>query len=452
MSFLGLSRRPAQKKLSESRAPAYADPKHPWLFDQISSIDKHTGQPNPRKQAAVFIVHGIGTQAFEDTAITFRNGIEDTIDFLLTNTGGTDIPPPYSKEGFWANYEDFASHFSDEWKTFSEQEKIFYEKFWNKSAASAFVTYLWFVKQLFRLCFDGEIHISWRRRIQYFGMMPIGLVVLTGLSVFRPRITARILGDVRVYLRPSDFREASIIQRIDKRVGEQFLQLIGLDWEFNVLLPDRQLYINGKPHCFKYVTWVAHSLGSVVSYNVISDLFKRCEQFRSEGVKLDAVQLVETALHRFITIGSPLEKIALLYREALREWPRGYVARFLDSGKRNWWSNFFHIWDPVSGVLRSSNFFSPIDSTESYVENYHSKMMRIPLAAHLSYWYDRNILSYIISRTYGRGVVDVRPSFKEQEEIKASRFISSIISLLIFFVLSGAVIYPLVVLVRKYFF
>ena len=58
------------------------------------------------------------------------------------------------------------------------------------------------------------------------------LISLLYVLFRHPRILSRALGDVRLYLDPKGEIERVIVQRIDKRVGENFLRLIGLDWNF----------------------------------------------------------------------------------------------------------------------------------------------------------------------------------------------------------------------------
>lgn len=437
IEFFVKTRKAIQRSIREKRPRAYEPPPHPWTFEQIPVTDS-SGNPNPCKQAAVFIVHGMGDQGFADTAVVFREGIEDTIDTLLKDNPGAKIPPPYISEGFWANYADFKAHFETEWKHFGKHERQFFEKLWKRRMESIVRTYFWFLRQLLRLCLEEEISgkVGWLRRLGYVTMLPAAVIALTIFFVRYPIVLSRILSDVRVYLDPRGFIESTITQRIDKRVGERFLRLIGLDWDFNPIDKDKQLKIAGAPYSFKYITWVAHSLGSVVSYNVISDLLARCEEFRRKKIKLKEVKKVEAALHRFVTIGSPLEKIALLYPKALRRWPGSSLQNFVQPKRRRWWTNFFHAWDPVSGVLLADQF-------RGYVRNFHSKILRVPLLAHTSYWHDEPLLTYVLSRTFGKSVVSTDPQFHEPTDM-------DIKTIQILFFVTGQIIFIGVVVALVY--
>ena len=99
-------------------------------------------------------------------------------------------------------------------------------------------------------------------------------------------------------------------------------------------------------------------------------------------------------MHRFVTFGSPLDKIAVLFgRSVLHTWPE--VIPIL---KENWWVNFYHVLDPVSGALShpmmNINRHAPL--------NYHLKrFFRLPGLAHVAYWNDATVLRYLFSRFYG---------------------------------------------------
>jgi hypothetical protein len=407
------------------RARAYEPPRHPWMIEQLPEMEFDDGKkiPNPRKQAAIFVVHGMGTQRFPDTAVTLREGFEDTIDSLLAENPSANLPPPFTYEGYWANYDRFSDHFSEEWESFSDNERLFYEKLWEKRSLSVFRTFFWFLRQLLKLCYNKNLKPS--ARFRYVAMFPTGLIAFVFLLVRYPRVLSHVLGDVRIYLNPRGFIEEAIVQRIERRVGEKFLKLLGLDWNFKPLDNEHQLLISGQPYTFKYVTWIAHSLGSVVSYNVISDILARCEELRGQKKRLRDVDRVERALHRFVTIGSPLEKIACLYPTVLRPWPQQAVERLTRGNTRRWWTNFFHILDPVSGILLSEKFFPNVVTL-------HSKLARLPLLAHTAYWRDVPILSYVLSRTYGKSVVPANPVFKSTEDVHGLRIAFSLIAFVFF--------------------
>lgn len=437
-------------RMGKGRAPAmpraYEDKAYQWSFQRIPPA-LPTGAANPARDSAVFVVHGMGEQAYADTAVQLRNGFEDAIDEIQRKQNMRDVPTPYILDGYWANYDDFEHTFPEEWVKLARGEQTFFSKLWAKRTHSAIRAFFWFAWQALRLIADPVVwknkEVDWVRRMIHLGIALLAWVADVFMLVRHRKILRDVLGDVRLYARPQGVVERTIVQRIDRRVGEKFLLLLGLDWEFRTLPRDKQLRIAGQPHRFRYVAWVAHSLGSVVSYNVISDLLGRCQQLRALAGKAPAeltpaeaqllqnpdlqenIGLVEQGLHRFITIGSPLEKFALLFPEVLRPWPDACKRR-LSEERRRWWVNFFHVWDPVSGRLVDKSFFPR-------VENLHSKLWRVPLLAHTSYWVDPPILTFIVTRIYGKSILplDQPPTFLPEQRVLAYRILTLIVVLVL---------------------
>ncbi len=400
---------------AQPRRRAY-EPVYSWAFQRIPlKVEKNGVEvANPARNSAVFVVHGMGQQLYTETAVLLRNGFEDAIDRIKRPPGADDIPTPYIAEGHWADYGEFQQTFPEECIGMNEGELKFFTGLWKKRGRSAPRAAAWFAWQAARLVFDREVRTrtSLWQRFTYCWVTFLAWVGIAVMLIRHSGVLADILGDVRLYEDPRGEVERAMVQRIEWSVGERFLQLLGLDWEFNELQGDKRLKICGDPHQFQYVTWVAHSLGGVISYNVIADLLTRCEEKRAwvvflkargstkEGKELDRnIDRVEKGLHRFITIGSPLQKFAFLFPHVLRPWPEWFQER-LRQDSRSWWVNFFHIWDPVSGRLLENDFFPQ-------VKNLHSRLWRLPLWAHLSYWRDVPVLTYIVSRTYGKDILPV---------------------------------------------
>jgi hypothetical protein len=405
-------------RIHHPRPRAYQANAYAWCFRDIPETILHAGRdtPNPVRETAVFVVHGMGEQAYLDTAATLRVGFEDVIDKLHVVPEVGKVPPPFTYDGYWANYESLEETFPDEWETFGDRERLLFASLWKRRSFSALRTFSWFVRQLFRLVTDRRIRkqAGWMRWAMYWEVVLLGLTSLCALLLWCPRVLSRVLADVRVYLAPEGDIEAAIVQRIDRRVGERFLLLLGLNWDFRSLSPRRQLQISGRPHMFTRVTWVAHSLGTVISYNVISDLFARCRELRDavstspsvpspdQQEVLNDIARVEKGLHRFVTLGSPLQKIAFLFPGVLRPWPKSCATEIARPTHRRWWINFFHLWDPVSGRLLDKEHFE-------VAKNVHSRLRRIPGLAHVSYWRDTAILKYIFTRAYGPEVLPLAP-------------------------------------------
>lgn len=425
---------------AQRRLRCYEVGYYQWAFQHFPATVERGGVqvPNPARDAAVFVVHGMGQQAYPDTAVQLRNGFEDAIDCVPRQAGDPDLPAPFILDGYWANYDDFEHTFAEEWVSANVGERAFFRKLWERRSRSALRAAGWLAWQGWRLVADPKVRAetTWFRWWSYWWLVFLAWVGVGYLLVRHRAILADVLGDVRLYTEPRGEVQHVIVQRIERSVGEKFLRLLGLDWDFQTLTAARQIQISGTPHRFLYVTWVAHSLGSVVSYNVISDLLARCEEKRQLLTDPKAalapearreleenIARVEQGLHRFITIGSPLQKFAFLFPQVLREWPAWFQEKCVRE-RRRWWVNFFHIWDVVSGRLLDTRFFA-------CVENLHSELWRIPLLAHTSYWKDLPTLTYIVSRTFGREILPV--TIDARDFLPASRVGTyRILSLIIF--------------------
>lgn len=402
----------------------------PWNFQDLPSDDE-------ARQTAVFVVHGIGSQAYSDTAVELRCGFEDALsgisDIMREKArGGTrrgkatdetpgnvpkSLPPPFIYEGYWANYDNIEETFPEKWATFTEGERDFFARLWKRRSQGTIRTALWFIQQNLRLWQWKTVEdFGWAAGVGLMVMAPLTVVAAVGMWVTSPKVLAAVLSDVRVYCEPRGSVEEAIVQRIDHRVGERFLRLLGLGWDFNELLPYQLLVISGQPHVFRYVTWVSHSLGTIISYNVISDILHRVDEqeqllkarpphvpeTEEDSHRRRNLERVREGLHRFYTLGSPLHTVNLLFPRILRHWPepdRMKELMFRGRQTKNWWVNFHYVADPISGRL---GLRFPL------AVNRHTGN---PLRAHSGYFTDKDILRYIISRAYGPGLRKWKPQF-----------------------------------------
>jgi hypothetical protein len=170
------------------------------------------------------------------------------------------------------------------------------------------------------------------------------------------------------------------------------------------------------------VVWLAHSLGTVVSYNVVSDLFTRAEELETGGDELQrqGARRFRESFARFVTIGSPLDKIACLAGEAaLRPWPDSVPIRtdtradvrqqtIAPGEPRRWWVNYFNTLDPVSGSLDQRLICRGHAPVNLHVQWRHSFLGPVPGAAHIAYWGDTDVLVYLLSRVYSASVLTAR--------------------------------------------
>ncbi len=407
-----------------SRARAWQNEAYPWNLYRTPSTINLDGiiKPHPKRTSAVFVVHGMGQPRWAQTASELRGGFEDALeltrrwqrenppDDTRSSILPIELPPPYIWDGHWGDYPDVEKTFPDDWKRFNDPQRDFFRLVWQKRALSKRRTAVWYCKQQFRLL-DPRV-IAKVGVWAWLLYIPLQVVLpATVLFAFlrHPFILTQYLGDVRLYFDPQGIVEKAIVQNIDQRVGKQFLQLLGLDWEFreNAGIP-----ASGERITFDRIVWVSHSLGTVVSYNVLSDLFVRAEALQRDGDEEQkrGVARFRCGLARFVTMGSPLDKAAFLFpRQSVKPWPNRRRGDLLETGEtlepgagstREWWINFYHVLDPVSGALSNH-----LTCGEQPPSNIHIGFWRWPGLAHLAYWSDPRTLRFILTRSYGRDLL-----------------------------------------------
>ena len=427
--FLGPPPGPARNAGGDNRTPpsgphralAYEDQHLGWNILRVPQSLPGTTTPHPGRTCAIFVVHGIGDQLSTATAAQLRSGFEDAlveikkwqIEHEYRDTTGPEIllPSPIICEGFWGNYEDIAATFPDEWFRFNDSDRQFFSSLWRQRVFSTGRTIRWFIGQQLRLLSPRVLFevgpLAW---ILYIPLQLVSLVTLAVAFVWRRQIITDFLTDVRLYLDPRGDLERAIVQKIDERVGREFLRMIGLDWNFRPLPDWERLQFAGEVLTFHRVIWVAHSLGTVISYNVLSALFHRARNIEQEGdqEQRHGVECFRSRLARFVTMGSPLDKVAFLFKEKspLRPWPRESREALLLKGERiqeagkpeewEWWINFYHVLDPISGALQNPDICGADPPS-----NYHIRSGILPGLAHVAYWTDRTALRFILGRTYG---------------------------------------------------
>lgn len=405
-----------------------------WHIGQVPETWSVAGcdETHPARRCAVFLVHGIGRQERTVTGGGLRSGFEDALEKILEwqarslPEGRTSLPEtlpaPFVLEGYWADYPDVEATFAEDWARFHEREQEFFRRLWQRHTSSTWRTARWLLGHQLRLLDPRVVReIGWSAWLLYIPLQLIGASALALALFRRPRLVGQVIADVRLYTSPRGAIERAIAQRIDYRVGAAFLRLIGLDWEFRSLPESQRQVACGEPIRFERVTWVAHSLGTVISYNVLSDLFHRAEELEREGdaEQRRGVVRFRASLARFVTLGSPLDKIAFLFGEkTLRPWPRGDRARWLEGGEprppgrrravarvtgeppaddeREWWVNFYHVLDPVSEPLDAE-----LVCGDHPPLNLHLRSSLLPGLAHVAYWRDQRFLRFVMARTYG---------------------------------------------------
>ena len=415
----------------------YSPLRYQWQAGRIPDDILHNGtkEASPFLKNGLFVVHGIGDQRDTDTAVSMRLGIEDSIPKIEpTNNTTTDkwiIPPPYINDGHWAKYTNLESFLDDIRKdltTLTWRQLTFFNNFWEARQKGWFRSWTWVVRQGAALIRRGSLP-----KKPLYALLTVLLAVFVmaaGLFTASRKFIVLYVNDARLYLEPQGDMELEIVQLIDRRIARRFLSMIGLDIDFRPLEEgtnaDKQIVIGGATHEFEEVTWVAHSLGTIISFNVIGDLLRKCIEVRKDTgasdykKKLAAAHKVEKGLARFVTLGSPLDKIAFLYADSsspndntvLRPWPPEYLPggdldiRTLHghSGSVDtdefWWLNGFYGSDPISGPLDDVERWMDIPTTDPLIGNTSTIGWRPPFASHIQYWTDTGLVTKILEQTY----------------------------------------------------
>ena len=372
------------------RPRAYWKNFYQWHLSQIPEEIEFQNKKikNPARWKAVFVVHGMGMQRWAETAVELRSGFEDALEAIFKwqdanakRPEARKIPAPYIHEGFWADYDDLEKSLPDEAEKLNEHQLKFFSGLWKKRTHSVLGTFWWFFwKQLTLLKPSTTWRIHFFAWLLYFPLQVVSLAFFIIAIIRFPKVVSQVLADVRLYVDTEGVIERAIVQRIDHRVGSSFLQMIGLDWDFRRLPDEAKLQNDFKPIEFDQVTWVAHSLGTVVSYNVISDIFMKAKTIdkRGDAEQKAGVAKFRKAFRRFATLGSPLDKIAFLFGDkTLRPWRREDRLSFWDHSEAekfsakhsyDWWINFYHVLDPVSGSLSNK-----LICCDKRPHNYHMK-------------------------------------------------------------------------------
>jgi hypothetical protein len=111
--------------------------------------------------------------------------------------------------------------------------------------------------------------------------------------------------------------------------------------------------------------------------------------------------------------------------KTLRPWPADGRVSLLDGGekfdeqnqaeRREWWFNFYHFGDPVSGALSDSLLCGEDPPTNVHIEKWH-----VPGFSHTSYWRDLTTLRFILTRAYGTDTLPDR-KFERQDPEELAR-------------------------------
>ena len=413
--------------IKKTRPLAFEDGGFLWNIHRVPLKLPDGETAHPARTSAIFVVHGIGQQHWTETASQLRAGFEDAFEDIaewqhknpqkLEGVNQTALPPPFIYEGFWANYDDVKDTFPEDWKFFNDREQKFFSNLWKERIVSGARSIAWMIGQQLRLLHPKVlIEVGMFAWILYWPLQIVSSTALLYAWFRNHEVITGFVNDVRLYLDPRGVVERAIVQRIDDRIGGEFLKLIGLDWDFRPLPAEKWVEVGGGHLAFDRVVWVAHSLGTVINYNVFSALFHKGLEIDTTGddEQKAGVELFRNALCRFVTMGSPLDKVAFLFKDkSIRPWPDSKRRALVRAGEKlensdpsetEWWINFYHVFDPVSGSLGN-----PFICGNQPPSNLHIHSCVIPGYAHVAYWADPSTLRCVELVQVFRSVRGVQP-------------------------------------------
>jgi hypothetical protein len=210
-------------------------------------------------------------------------------------------------------------------------------------------------------------------------------VVVLLLSEVVRRFLVQYLGDVVVYVESHTVdRFADLRARIRECVTERA----------------RAVYAAGGADAYEQVVVVGHSLGSVVSYDMLNQLL--CE----DAIDRQAGRPTRDVARRtplFLTFGSPLDKTTFVLaiqhrrttqaREALVASAQPMLQGYEWRPER--WVNIYSPWDIISGSLEY--FDLPGSSDPRRVDNLRDREATTLLMAHVEYW-ENGLLPEVLSK------------------------------------------------------
>jgi len=211
-----------------------------------------------------------------------------------------------------------------------------------------------------------------------YGLVLLPLVL--AMLAFR-RFVVQYMGDVAIYVSSNEVNEFWRIRDEIKGIGLRAAAAV-----YKAI----DLPAAGGAATFSYgqVVVVGHSLGSVVAYDTLNAVFGH------DQPAPHALRAVERT-YAFITLGSPLDKTAFLFRQHLpganlvREVLAAAIQPMIQSYefRPRWWINVYAKADIISGSL---DYYDdpPAPSDARRVRNLRDPVWAVlPTTAHTGYWH-----------------------------------------------------------------
>lgn len=199
------------------------------------------------------------------------------------------------------------------------------------------------------------------------------------LTYFIRHFIIEYMGDVIIYVNSNEVNEHWRTREAIKQVG---LNLAKVVYSAVTLCSTEK-----KSYLYSQIVIVGHSLGSVLAYDTLNAILN---QDKLDHDKLQAAKRTQA----LITLGSPLDKVAFLFRQkAQHAFSRdvlsaAYQPLILDYRNRpRWWINVFCRCDIISGSLEYYDDPQCANSEPRRVRNYVDPYRGWNVVkAHTDYW------------------------------------------------------------------
>jgi len=206
--------------------------------------------------------------------------------------------------------------------------------------------------------------------------------LLLGVSWMVRHLLIQYMGDVAAYVRPHYLSRFADVRRSIKQA------VIG------VLRGIYQAKDSDGTPLYERVGIIAHSLGSVISYDALNFLLN-ADYLTGEPLQVRARTRV------FLTFGSPLDKTAYIFglqgsetsdtREALAASRQPLILKYQPFREHLTWINVYSKRDIISGSLDFYDDSNVCPNEKYLVKNTVDPDALIPLAAHTEYWENSTI-------------------------------------------------------------
>lgn len=210
----------------------------------------------------------------------------------------------------------------------------------------------------------------------------LALVVLLALSFFIRRFIVQYMGDVIIYVSSNEVNAYGKIRDEIKLVGLSLAKIV-----YGALKAEEAGDEAAPEFLYSDVVVVGHSLGSVLAYDTLNAIINQD--------RLDhGVRHVVERTKSLVTLGSPLDKTAFLFRQKARDaftrdmLSAAYQSMILDYQYRpKWWINVFCKMDIISGSLEYYDDPQHANSDPRRVRNFRDPYCGLnPVSAHTDYW------------------------------------------------------------------